>query len=363
MVLSDQRHPGHPVRPQQRHVDHVLGPGHLLRQIGRRHVRFRESNRVGHVRRGEHAAALFEIGAHQELHRLELSARIRPDPGIDGLADIAPAGDVVNNDVLASHPARFDQLGHQRHHGVRAGQAILGRVGFPLRGAILIAIDLDRDSLAGAISRVPKLVGAIETPEQRVPCLPVVLPSGQILKQPGSHAVDYFLVGVGVIPPVPCHTVPTGGLGVAHPHHPARINPLARAERMVRPLAGLKGFDRSHLASLLRHRLPWQYQRDMRETGGLGRGEGPQKTPSMHETTPFGFFIGIPGCPQRDAARPHRCPKSGAPEAYCPYCSHTPPARKSHCPCGCPQFGNLLPIPVSMVCRRQVVESVVSGLW
>ena len=81
VVLSDQRHAGHSVRPQQRHVDHVLRLGHLLRQISHGHFRFGESDRVRHVRRGEHPPALVKVGAHQELHRLKLRIGIRPDPG------------------------------------------------------------------------------------------------------------------------------------------------------------------------------------------------------------------------------------------------------------------------------------------
>ena len=160
-------------------------------------------------------------------------------------------------------------------------------------------------------------MGTIETTEQRVPCLSVVFPSSQILEKPGSHAVDYFLVGVGVIPPVARHAVPTGGVRVARPCHSARVNPLSGADRMVGPLAGLEGFNRSDLTSLLRHRLPWQYQRNMNEAGSLSCGERPQKAPSMHETVPFRFLVGNPGWPERRAAWPHRSPSALRRRAAC----------------------------------------------
>ena len=252
MVLSDQRHAGQSVRPQQRHVNYVLGCGHLLRQIAHRYVRLRELNRVRHVRRGEDPPAFVKVGAHQELHRLELRIGIRPDPGVNGLADIAPARDIVDHDVFAPHPARFDQLRHQGHDGVRARQTIQrsprhGRPEHPreppprsphpaprwrpaargppagmtrhapLGSPVLVAVDLDRDLLSGTVSGIPQLAGLIEAPEQRVPCLLVVLAARQILDHPGSHAVHHFLVGIRIVPPVPRRAIPTGRLRVAGP--------------------------------------------------------------------------------------------------------------------------------------------------
>src|ERR1022692_4071731 len=105
--------------------------------------------------------------------------------------------------------------------------------------------------------------------------------------EPGSHGVDHFLVGVRIIPPVPRGTVPTGGVGIAHPYDPARVDSHPGADGMVGLLAGLEGVGRSHAASLLRDGLPWQYERDVNEAGSLSRGERPQEAPSTHKTAPL----------------------------------------------------------------------------
>src|SRR5208282_4283853 len=113
---------------------------------------------------------------------------IRPDPGVDGLAHITPAGHIVEEDIFASY-TRFDQLRHQGLDGMRARQTIQRRPGMyaaprthcrgrhsPRRGPVLVAVDLDRDLLSGPVSGIAQLPGLIEAPEQRVPSLLVVLP-------------------------------------------------------------------------------------------------------------------------------------------------------------------------------------------
>ena len=272
VVLRRQCDAGHAVRAQQRHVDQVLRLGHLPRKVSDGQFPFGKPDRVRRVRRGGHAAAQVVVGANQKLHRLELGIGIRPDPRVDGLTDVANASDIVNHDVLAPHPGLLDQFRDQGYDGLRARQAVLrrpgrppvppgrlaarGRHGAPLRGPVLIAVDLDRDSLPWTIPDTPQTVRIVETAEERVPRLPLVLSSSQIPDSPGSQAVDHCLVGVGVIPPVARHTVPTGGVRVTHPHHSAGVYPLAGAHGMVGLLAGFEGLGRRHPPALLRHRRP-----------------------------------------------------------------------------------------------------------
>ena len=125
---------------------------------------------------------------------------------------------------------------------------------------VLVAIDFDRDPLPGTISGSSALVRFVEAPEQRVPCLLVLLSAGEIPEQERNHVLHRFLMGVSIIPPVPRHTIPGGGIDVAHPNHSAWVDPSPLTKRVVGPLTRLKVLGQSHPAPLLRKGLRAEYE-------------------------------------------------------------------------------------------------------
>ena len=270
MVLADERHARHPVRAEQRQVDHVLRLGYLLGQIGRGHVHLGETDGVRFVRRGIDSPAVSIVIGDDEANGLEIAAGVRLDPVINRLPELAAVGDLKDRDVLARHAGNCDQLSHQRNDHVRARQpvqrfppersassldhgGVFGNAA-PLGGPVLVAVDLDGDLLSRAIPRAALPADFVEVPEQRIPSLLVVLPAGQILEQLGCHPAHGALVSGGIVPPEAGRSIPTGRGRVSNPNHPAWVDAFAFSDRAVGRLAGLKRAGLRRGAALLRHR-------------------------------------------------------------------------------------------------------------
>jgi hypothetical protein len=81
-------------------------------------------NRVGLVDGGSEASAESVVIGDQELDGLEVRIGAGPDSGKDGLADIAPSGDFIEQDVLAGDTGGVDELRDEGKDNVGAGQAI-----------------------------------------------------------------------------------------------------------------------------------------------------------------------------------------------------------------------------------------------
>ena len=154
------------------------------------------------------------------------------------------------------------------------------------------SVTSDGDSLAGAIAGVREFTGVVEAAEEGVPGLGVVFSAGEVLEEVVGHAVDEFLVGVGVVPPVAGSAIPGGGVGVADPDDAARVDSFAGADGVVGLVGGFEGGGRGRSTALLGEGLPRQY------AGRLGGGERTQEACSFTD-----LVGGAP--PARTSARGH----------------------------------------------------------
>ena len=108
----------------------------------------------------------------------------------------------------------------------------------PVRAAILVGVDLDRDLLAWLVAGVAQVSGAVEVAEDRVPRLPIGRLAGEALEGIRHHTADDALIGVGVVPPVAGLAVPACGVRRVGPHDPSRVDSLADAHRLIGWLGG-----------------------------------------------------------------------------------------------------------------------------